>query len=49
MLDVLPQISDFFFSIAQKYWLLMTGCSVLAGFLALAVIRRILRVLDIIR
>lgn len=49
MLEALPLISAFFFDLAQKYWVLITGCSVLAGFLALAIVRRILRVIEIIR
>lgn len=49
MLEALPDITVFFFDLAQKYWVLITGCSVLAGFLALAIVKRILRVLEIIR
>lgn len=49
MLEALPQIAGFFISVLQEYWLLYTGCSVLAGFLALRILDRIFHIFDIIR
>ena len=49
MLDALPEIFDFFKSLVRQYWLLITGSSVLAAFLALTVMDRIFHIFDIIR
>ena len=49
MLDALPEIFDFFKSLVREYWILITGSSVLAAFLALAVMDRIFHIFDIIR
>ena len=49
MLESLPMMVDFFFSIITQYWSLITGCSVLAAFLALAILDRIFHIFDVIR
>lgn len=49
MLEQLPEIVDFFTDLVQRYWILITGSSVLAGFLALAVLDRIFHIFDIIK
>ena len=49
MLEYLPQISAFLTDVFQRFWVLITGCSVLAGFLALAVLDRVFHIFDIIR
>lgn len=49
MLEYLPQIFEFFVSIIQQYWVVVTGSSVLAGFAALAVLDRMFHIFDIIR
>lgn len=49
MLESLPQMSNFFLSIIRQYWDLITGCSVLAAFLSLAVLDRIFHIFDVIR
>lgn len=49
MLDALPQIFDFFKNLVREYWILITGSSVLAAFLALSVMDRIFHIFDIIR
>ena len=49
MLDVLPEIFDFFKYLVHQYWILTTGSSVLAAFLALSVMNRIFHIFDIIR
>lgn len=49
MLDAMPQIWDFFQTIVLEYWELIVGSSVLAGFLALAVLDRMFNIFDIIR
>ena len=49
MLEYLPDIGGFLFDVIGRYWALVTGCSVLAGFLALTIVKRIFRILDVIR
>ena len=49
MLEALPEMVDFFMSMIRQYWTVITGCSVLAAFLALAVIDRIFHIFDDIR
>lgn len=49
MLEAMPEIFEFFQSLVIKYWNLIVGSSVLAGFLALAVLDRIFNIFDIIR
>lgn len=49
MLEALPQITTFLADVFQRFWVLITGCSVLAGFLALAVLDRIFHIFDILR
>lgn len=49
MLEALPQMVNFFMSIMQQYWSVITGCSILAAFLALAVLDRIFHIFDVIR
>ena len=49
MLEAMPQMVDFFMSMIRQYWGLITGCSVLAAFLALAVLDRIFHIFDVIR
>lgn len=49
MLQAMPQMVDFFMSLIHQYWGLITGCSVLAAFLALAVLDRIFHIFDVIR
>lgn len=49
MLEALPEMVDFFMSIIRQYWTVITGCSVLSAFLALAVLDRIFHIFDVIR
>lgn len=49
MLEALPEMVDFFMSIIRQYWTAITGCSILAAFLALAVLDRIFHIFDVIR
>ena len=49
MLEALPEMVDFFLSIIRQSWTVITGCSVLASFLALAVLDRIFHIFDVIR
>lgn len=49
MLEALPEMVDFFMSMIQQYWTVITGCSVLAAFLSLAVLDRIFHIFDVIR
>lgn len=49
MLESLPEIFDFFVFIVQEYWTVITGCSLLAAFVALAVMDRVFHIFDIIR
>lgn len=49
MLEALPEMVDFFMSLMQQYWGVITGCSLLAAFLALAVLDRIFHIFDVIR
>lgn len=49
MLDALPQMVEFFMSLIRQYWALITGCSILAAFLALTVLDRIFHIFDVIR
>lgn len=49
MLEALPDISEFFFLTQYYFWYLMNSCSVLAGFLALAILDRIFHIFDILR
>ena len=49
MLESLPLIFAYIISTIQQSWTLMTGCSVLAGFLALAVLDRLFHIFDVIR
>lgn len=49
MLEALPTMINFFMSMIEQYWSLITGCSVLAAFLALAVLDRIFHIFDVIR
>lgn len=49
MLESMPEMVDFFMSLVLQYWDLITGCSVLAAFLALAVLDRIFHIFDVIR
>ena len=49
MLEALPEMVNFFMSIIQQYWGLITGCSVLSAFLTLAVLDRIFHIFDVIR
>lgn len=49
MLDALPQIFSFFQSMVTKYWDVMVASSVLAGFLALAILDKMFHIFDIIR
>ena len=49
MLEALPEMVEFFMSMIRQYWSLITGCSVLAAFLALAVLDRIFHIFDVIR
>ena len=49
MLEALPEMVNFFMSIIQQYWGLITGCSVLAAFLSLSVLDRFFHIFDVIR
>lgn len=49
VIEYLPEIASFFFGFIKDYWIAASASSVLAGFLALAVIRKILRIFDIIK
>lgn len=49
MLEAMPQMVEFFMFLIRQYWVLITGCSVLAAFLALAVLDRIFHIFDVIR
>ena len=49
MLEAMPEMVNFFMSMIQRYWGLITGCSVLAAFLALAILDRIFHIFDVIR
>ena len=49
MLEALPEMVDFFMSMIRQYWTAITGCSVLAAFLALAVLDKIFHIFDVIR
>lgn len=49
MLEAMPDMVAYFMSLIQQYWGLITGCSVLAAFLSLAVLDRIFHIFDILR
>lgn len=49
MIAYLPDILDLYFGWLVDYWAAAVASSVLAGFLALAVIKKILRIFDIIK
>ena len=49
MLEAMPEMVNFFMTLIRQYWGLITGCSVLAAFLALAVLERIFHIFDVIR
>lgn len=49
MLQYLPLIWDFFCSTVTQYWQVVTGCSVLAGFVTLAVLDRLFNIFDILK
>lgn len=49
MIEALPEIWAFFSDLVRQYWVLITGCSVLAGFFALAVLDKIFHIFDILR
>lgn len=49
VIEYLPEIASFFWSFLSDYWAAAAASSVLAGFLALVVIRMLLRIFDIIK
>lgn len=49
MLEQLPLIWNFFTDMISRYWAVAAASSVLAGFLALAILDRIFNIFDIIR
>lgn len=49
MIQYLPEIATFFFDLIADYWLAAAASSVLAGFLALVVIKKIMRIFDILK
>lgn len=49
VIEYLPEIASFLFGFIRDYWIAVSASSVLAGFLALAVIRKILIIFDIIK
>lgn len=49
MLDSLPQIWDFFYNTVTQYWKVITSCSVLAGFVTLAILDRLFNIFDILK
>lgn len=49
MLEQLPAIFNYVGDMVQDYWTVITGCSVLAGFVALGIIDRVFHIFDILR
>ena len=49
MLEVLPEIWDFFQGIVVQYWNLIMASSVLGGFFTLAVLDRVFHIFDILK
>lgn len=49
MLEVLPEIWDFFQGIVVQYWNVIMASSVLCGFFTLAVLDRVFHIFDILK
>ena len=49
MIQYLPEIASFFFRLVGQYWAAAAASTVLAGFLALVVIKKIMRIFDILK
>lgn len=49
MIDILAKIATFIFDLCRDYWVVIASSSIFAGFLALIIIRKILRFFDILK